>query len=218
MRELKPSGIIFSGGPGQRLRSRRAELRSGNLRPRHSRPRHLLRHAARLPSAGGQGRRRQSPRIRPGPYAASMKPIGLFAGVPDEMIVWMSHGDQVQMLPSPSGRGAGGEGIHPPGLDRHLPRRRRPASRQAGLRSAVSSRSQPHPVRQPDSAQFPLRDLRLHRPVEARIVHRANRRRHSPARRHASRHLRPVRRRRFLRRGGAPHQGHRHPSRLHLRR
>src|SRR6202158_5678138 len=31
---------------------------------------------------------------------------GLFAGVPEEMIVWMSHGDQVQVmdLPSASGR------------------------------------------------------------------------------------------------------------------
>src|ERR1019366_6344664 len=36
--------------------------------------------------------------------------IGLFAGVPEEMIVWMSHGDQVQILPSPSGKGVGGEG------------------------------------------------------------------------------------------------------------
>jgi GMP synthase (glutamine-hydrolysing) len=35
---------------------------------------------------------------------------GLFAGVPEEMTVWMSHGDQVQILPSPAGRGVGGEG------------------------------------------------------------------------------------------------------------
>ncbi len=35
---------------------------------------------------------------------------GLFFGLPSDMVVWMSHGDQVQILPSPSGRGAGGEG------------------------------------------------------------------------------------------------------------
>jgi GMP synthase (glutamine-hydrolysing) len=35
---------------------------------------------------------------------------GLFAGLPEEMIVWMSHGDQVQVLPSRSGRGHGVEG------------------------------------------------------------------------------------------------------------
>ena len=32
------------------------------------------------------------------------EPVGLFAGVPEEMIVWMSHGDQVQVLPATSGR------------------------------------------------------------------------------------------------------------------
>jgi GMP synthase (glutamine-hydrolysing) len=35
---------------------------------------------------------------------------GLFAGLPEEMIVWMSHGDQVQVLPSRSERGHPVEG------------------------------------------------------------------------------------------------------------
>lgn len=35
---------------------------------------------------------------------------GIFASIPVDMVVWMSHGDQVQILPSAAGRRAGGEG------------------------------------------------------------------------------------------------------------
>src|SRR5262249_26456340 len=35
---------------------------------------------------------------------------GIFADLPEEMIVWMSHGDQVQVLPPRSGRGHRNEG------------------------------------------------------------------------------------------------------------
>jgi GMP synthase (glutamine-hydrolysing) len=112
VRELKPSGIIFSGGPasvyekgaptcdpkifemgipvlgicyGMQLA---CHLMGGKVVPAHHRE---------------FGR-------------AICKVIDsdrLFAGIPAEMTVWMSHGDQVQILPSPSGKGVGSEGFIP---------------------------------------------------------------------------------------------------------
>ena len=99
VKELNPKGIIFSGGPIERVRTGRAALRPETLRPRHSRPRHLLRDAARLPLPRRQGRRRRAhPRVWPGDAHRRTIANALFRGYPTESTVWMSHGDQVQSV------------------------------------------------------------------------------------------------------------------------
>ena len=109
IRELKPKGIILSGGPasvyengaphcdpkifdfgvpvlgicyGMQLA---AHLLGGKVVPEHHRE--FGRAHVRVKDS-----------------------TGLFKSVPSDLTVWMSHGDQVQILPSPSGRGVGGEG------------------------------------------------------------------------------------------------------------
>ena len=81
--ELKPSGLIFSGGPasvyvpGTRRRCDPEIFDLGIPDPRH-----LLRHAAGLSAAGRQGAAGGEPGVWPGPCATSTRANGLFAGVP----------------------------------------------------------------------------------------------------------------------------------------
>ena len=72
----------------------------------------------------------------------------LFADVPGEIEVWMSHGDQVSRV-------AGD--FQPLAAHEHLPDRRRAARDAADLRLAIPSGSDAHAARQTDSAELPRR-------------------------------------------------------------
>lgn len=133
---------------------------------------------------------------------------GLFAGVPEETIVWMSHGDQVQFVHQDFVSLASTETCP----------RGHPAQIASRVRPSIPSRSQPHSIRQPDSAQLPLRNLRLHRNVGTAIVHRKHSRGSQGTHRRSSRDLRSLRRRRFVRRRGTLDLRHWNSGGLHLRR
>ena len=90
----------------------------------------------------------------------------LFAGVPRETEVWMSHGDQVDTRL---------RRLHAAGAARHPARIAAVKHRDAAaLRPAVPSRSHAHARRQDDPRQFPDERLRLHRHLAAGRFRRAN--------------------------------------------
>ncbi len=94
----RAEGIILSGGPASVYEPRRRKCDPAIFRSRHSGAGHLLRHATGLRGAGRQGRKRAGPRVWPGSRAGDCRTHDLFAGVPDEIEVWMSHGDQVSRV------------------------------------------------------------------------------------------------------------------------
>jgi GMP synthase (glutamine-hydrolysing) len=109
VRELKPSGIILSGGPASVYEAGAptcdAKIFDMGI------PVLAICYGMQLAChlLGGKvvaGNHREFGRA----HIQVADTNGLFAGVPNDMVVWMSHGDQVQILPSPSGRAAGGEG------------------------------------------------------------------------------------------------------------
>ena len=65
--ELRPRGLILSGGPDQRLRAGRFRCDPRAVQAGNSGPRHLLRHAARLRRAGGQSATAPRPASTAGP-------------------------------------------------------------------------------------------------------------------------------------------------------
>ena len=85
----------------QRLRRGRAAGRPGPLRSRRARVRHLL----RLPGDGAGARRHGRPHRACASSAApplnvADRDSALFAGLPREQSVWMSHGDSVTRRPA----------------------------------------------------------------------------------------------------------------------
>ena len=131
----------------------------------------------------------------------------LFAGLDDEIPVWMSHGDRIDAMPA---------GFPLPRLQRQLPHRR-DDQRRRPVRHPVPPRSRPHAPRQGDAAQLRLGSVRLRRRLDAAQLRRRRRgARPRPGGRWA-RHLRSFRRRRFrrYRHAGAPR--HRRSVDLHLR-
>ena len=78
----------------------------------------------------------------------------LFAGLPDETEVWMSHGDQVARV---------SDDFLPLATHGHLPVRGGQAPQPAGLRLAVPSRGDAHAAGQDSAGQFPHRHLPLPR-------------------------------------------------------
>ena len=160
IREIGPKGLILSGGPASVYETGAPQCDPEIFRPRHSRARHLLRHAAGLPgrSAARCSRRRRREFGR-APLPGAPSTDGLFAGVPDETVVWMSHGDQVA--------DASGDFVPLAATDtcpvaavRHRT--------SADLRPAVPSRGQPHAARAAEILrQLPVRRLRLPRHVAA---------------------------------------------------
>ena len=91
---------------------------------------------------------------------------GVFAGVPQETEVWMSHGDQVtQCL----------RRFRAAGPHRYLPDHRREAQAAADLRRAISSGSHAHAAGQNDSGEFFDQSLRLPRHLETGRFRRTER-------------------------------------------
>ncbi len=115
----------------------------------------------------------------------------LFAGLPSELVVWNSHGDQVNAISEefiPLGRTA----TCPYAAVRHR------GSEFYGVQfhPEVSHT----PLRQRHPAQLPPRRLRVQRRLADGRVHRERRRRLPRESRRRARRLRPLRRRGFLRR------------------
>ena len=151
-------------------------------------------------SLGGEVKPGPQPRVRPGRSATSTSADGLFAGVPTETVVWMSHGDQVQH---------GQRRLRPAGRHRHLPARRRPAP-QRGRSTACSSTPRSATRRTAASilrnflydvcgCQGTVEDGR--RSSSETVEELRQRDRQAP------RHLRAVRRRRFVGDGGPARHG-----------
>ncbi len=195
IRELKPRGLILSGGPASGMGgSPCPHPRSSTWAP----IRHLLRNAGRLSrlkeAASRRARRefgRTSCRVR--------EPDGLFQGMPPQFTVWMSHGDRGRR-PQLAVRFAR--------RDRHLSLCGRASQDQTDLRPAISSRSNAHGTRRRAARQFRPEDLRLRSGdladqslIEQQI------RNDQRARGKASGHLWAVGRSRFVGRRGAPCTG-----------
>ena len=135
VRELNPLALILSGGPSSVYEPGAPQCDPATLRARRAGSGDLLRDATGLPGAGGQGRGR----ARRGSWRAECRVLDssdpLFQDVPQDTIVWMSHGDQVHDA---------GDDFVPSGDDRDLPDRGGPASRAADLWAPVSSRGLAH--------------------------------------------------------------------------
>ena len=86
----------------------------------------------------------------------------LFAGIPNRLKIWNSHGDHVVEVPP--GFAITGRTDN---ADRLLRTRRKEI-----LRRRISPRSEPHRPRHRNPAQFRLRDLRREEKLEPRRVHR----------------------------------------------
>jgi GMP synthase (glutamine-hydrolysing) len=112
VRELKPSGIIFSGGPASVY-----EPRAPSCDPKIfdlGIPVLGICYGMQLAChlMGGKvvpGNHREFGRA----HIRIKEPAGLFAGVPDETVVWMSHGDQVQIQGEPGASATGGNDFIP---------------------------------------------------------------------------------------------------------
>ena len=127
----------------------------------------------------------------------------LFAGFPNQLKIWKSHGDHVVDV-------AGG--FHVTGRTGQCHCRRRRHA-EAILRRAISSRSESHRARHGNPAQFCLRDLRREAELESRaafIAETVEAIRKQAERR--ARHLRAERRRGFGGGGGAGASRHRRPA------
>ena len=174
IRELAPRGIILSGGPSSVYEAGAPAVRPRDLSAGHSRAGHLLRHAAGLRGAGRPGRERAGPRVRPGRRATSTSHADLFAGLPDDIDVWMSHGDQV---------GRVSDDFVPLADTDTCPDRRRQAHAAAGLRPAVPPRGDAHARwARKMLGNFLTNDLRLPRHLAAgRLRRRDDRRRSASA-------------------------------------
>ena len=205
--ELKPRGLIFSGGPasvyapgaplcdpklfdlgipvlgicyGMQLA---CQLLGGEVKPAPSRE--FGRAVCRV---------RQSD--------------GLFADVPPETIVWMSHGDQVSDRQ---------RRFRPAGRDRHLSRRRRPPPHPPiyGLQFHPEVSHTPHGGRILHNFLYDICGCQGLWQIGSFL--RADRGGAAAAHRRPPRHLRPVRRRRFVGDGGAVAEGGRAAGGVHLR-
>jgi len=86
------------GWAGERSRRARPVVRSGDLWAGHPHSRDLLRDADDRASPGRNGQARQVPRVRErrGPRSGARR---AFRGLPSDLDVWMSHGDQVEKVP-----------------------------------------------------------------------------------------------------------------------
>ena len=151
--QAQPQGHHPLRRPGQRLRAGRPAVRPGDLRPGHAGPRHLLRHAARLRSLGGQVKPAKAREYGRARAAMSRDDGDLFAGVPD--------GDRRLDEPRRPGRSAVPDDFVPLATTDNVPHRRGRGTDAAVLRRAVPPRGHAHAARRADPPQLPLRDLRL---------------------------------------------------------
>ena len=140
--ELKPRGLIFSGGPASVYApgAPRCDPKLFDLGVPVLGICYGMQLACHL--LGGE--------VKPAPSREFGRAVcrvhdadGLFADVPSETVVWMSHGDQVSTV--------NGDFIAA-GRNGDLSGRRRPPSQPAGLRPAVPPGSQPHARRRPNPA------------------------------------------------------------------
>ena len=134
IRELNPKGIILSGGPASVY-----EPGAPKCDPEIFRlglPVLGICYGLHLAcqALGGQVQGTPTREYGRGPCRITERD-GLFAGVPEEIEVWMSHGDQVSQ--------ASGDFLAPGG-HRHLPVRRGKACEHADLRAAIPSRGHAH--------------------------------------------------------------------------
>ena len=98
-RARNPLALDPLGRARVRVRRGRAAGRSGALRARHPDARHLLRHAA--DGAGARRRASTGPASRSSARPSCGAEEGaLFAGLPAEQTVWMSHRDSVAAPPT----------------------------------------------------------------------------------------------------------------------
>ena len=164
--ELKPSGLIFSGGPASVYVPGSAALRSATSSIS------ICPSSASATACSWRVRCWAATCSRPpagslaGPCATSTRPTACSRACRRDP-VWMSHGDQVQMVD---------ERIRAAGRDRNLPHGRRPPH-AAGPSMACSSipKSATRRTGTPDPAQFPVRGLRLQGAVADRLVPRRRR-------------------------------------------
>ena len=186
---LDVRGIILSGGPDSVYDDDAPHRARSGSSSRAAGARHLLRHAADGPPARRQGRpgtRREYGLRRVEPTPASPP---LFAGLPDELDVWMSHGDRLAATP---GR------VHRPRQIRQFALRRHGRRRRAGTTASSSTRRSCTRPRGKDILRnFVHGRLRLRRRLDGRQLHRRDRRGHPRPGRRRPRHLRPLGRRRL---------------------
>ena len=118
----------------------------------------------------------------------------LFQGIPLDLTVWMSHGDQVEDLSNT---------FPLAGRDRHLPLRGGEAPGPADLRIAISSGSHAHRARRAVAFQLCHANLRLQRHLADQFPDRAGNGADPRTRRPEPGDLRAFRRRGFLGHGGS---------------
>ena len=133
----------------------------------------------------------------------------LFAGLPEQQVVWMSHRDSVVAPPG----GASSTGSSPA-----TPIAAFEDAEREALRRPVPPRGRAHAARPGHAEELPLRHRRRAAGLDAGRRDRGAGRADPRAGRQRARHLRPLRRRRLGGRGAARLQGGRRPAHLRLRR
>ncbi len=149
LRSIAPIGLILTGGPGQRLRRRRAEGRPGHFRAR-AYPCSASATAAsswRSTWAGASYRRRTTPRASTAARRPSLTP----AAPSSRPARRGRHLDEPRRL-----HGARAGGFQEHRTHRRLPQRGHSRRGPRLLRRAVPPRGQPHRARHGHDTQLPL--------------------------------------------------------------
>ena len=158
---LKPRGVILSGGPNSVYEAGAPQLpdwviASGVPVLGICYGMQLLAHALGGRVAASQHREYGPAQIH---VTAAADDRGIFTGLPDELDVWMSHGDRIETLPP---------GFAPVAVSANSPHAAMADARRHYLRDPVPPRGRAHAARQGTPARLPLRGLRVQRVVDRR--------------------------------------------------
>ena len=204
-----PAGDHLLRRPGVGPRRGRAEHRPGRLRRWGADPRHLLRRAADRAATRRRGPQDRHRRVRPHRCSTVQRRRCLFADQPQEQVVWMSHGDSITGAPAGFTVTACTSGTPVAGLE----------DRERGVYGVQFHPEVMHTERGMELLKAFLYDVAGCAPdVDARVDHRARRRRDPRAGRQGTGHLRAVGRCRLRSRGRARAQGDRRPAHVRVRR